>query len=55
MINVAMIGAFAKASGLITLPSIKKVMDGYFGKKGTLNYQAALQAFELTQEVRYDG
>jgi pyruvate ferredoxin oxidoreductase gamma subunit len=55
VINVAMIGAFAKASGLVTLPSIKKVMDGYFGKKGTLNYQAALKAFELTKEVRQDG
>jgi pyruvate ferredoxin oxidoreductase gamma subunit len=51
VINVAMIGAFAKASGLITLPSIKKVMDEYFGKKGDVNYQAALKAFELTREV----
>jgi 2-oxoacid:acceptor oxidoreductase gamma subunit (pyruvate/2-ketoisovalerate family) len=55
VINVAMIGAFAKVSGLVTLPSIQKVMDGYFGKKGTVNYQAALEAFELTQEVRQDG
>ena len=55
VINVAMIGAFAKASGLITLPSIQKVMDGYFGKKGAVNYQAALNAFELTREVRHDG
>ena len=54
VINVAMIGAFAKASGLITLTSIKKVMDGHFGRKGTLNYEAALKAFELTQEVRSD-
>jgi Pyruvate/2-oxoacid:ferredoxin oxidoreductase gamma subunit len=50
-----MIGAFAKASGLITLPSIQKVIDGYFGKKGAVNYQAALKAFELTREVRQDG
>ena len=55
VINVAMIGAFARASGLITLPSIKKVIEGHFGKKGPLNYQAALKAFELTQDVRYDG
>jgi pyruvate ferredoxin oxidoreductase gamma subunit len=55
VVNVAMIGAFAKASGLITLPSIQKVMDGYFGKKGTVNYQAALNAFERTREVRHDG
>jgi len=55
VINVAMIGAFAKASGLITLPSIQKVMEDYFGKKGAVNYQAALKAFELTREVRHDG
>lgn len=55
VINVAMIGSFAKASGLITLPSIQKVMDRYFGKKGAVNYQAALKAFELTREVRQDG
>jgi pyruvate ferredoxin oxidoreductase gamma subunit len=54
VINVAMIGAFARTSGLITLPSIKKVMDGYFGKKGSLNYQAALKAYELTKEVPHD-
>ena len=54
VINVAMIGAFARASGLVTLPSIKKVMDGHFGKKGNLNYQAALKAFELTEEVPHD-
>jgi pyruvate ferredoxin oxidoreductase gamma subunit len=51
VINVAMIGAFAKASGLITLPSIERVMDDYFGKKGPINYQAALKAFTLTKEV----
>ena len=55
VINVAMIGAFAKASGLITLPSIQKVMDRYFGEKGAINYQAARKAFELTREVRQDG
>lgn len=54
VINVAMIGAFARASGLITLPSIQKVLDGYFGKKGSLNYQAAFKAFELTREVPHD-
>ncbi len=55
VINVAMIGAFAKASGLITLTSIEKVMHEYFGNKGAVNYQAALKAFELTREVRRDG
>jgi Pyruvate/2-oxoacid:ferredoxin oxidoreductase gamma subunit len=50
-----MIGAFAKASGLITLASIEKVMNGYFGKKGPVNYQAALNAYEQTREVRREG
>lgn len=55
VVNVAMIGAFAKASGLITLSSIQKVLDDYFGKKGAINYQAAVKAFELTQEVGRNG
>jgi hypothetical protein len=29
-------------------------MHGHFGKKGNLNYQAALKAFELTEEVPHD-
>jgi len=55
VVNVAMIGAFAKASGLITLASVEKVMNGYFGKKGPVNYRAALNAFEQTREVRREG
>jgi pyruvate ferredoxin oxidoreductase gamma subunit len=55
VVNVAMIGAFAKASGLITLASIEKVMNGYFGKKGPVNYQAALNAYERTREVSREG
>jgi pyruvate ferredoxin oxidoreductase gamma subunit len=51
VVNVAMIGAFAKASGLITLESVKKVIEENFGKKGDLNYQVAKQAYEKTKRV----
>jgi len=46
-----MIGAFAKASGLITLESVKKVLEENFGKKADLNYQAAKQAYDKTKMV----
>ncbi len=51
VVNIAMIGAFAKASGLIKLESLKKVLDEFFGKKADLNYQAAMQAYEKTKKV----
>jgi 2-oxoacid:acceptor oxidoreductase gamma subunit (pyruvate/2-ketoisovalerate family) len=51
IVNVAMIGAFAKASGLIKLESVKKVLDESFGKKADLNYEAAKQAYEKTKMV----
>lgn len=51
VVNIAMIGAFAKASGLITLESLKKVLDEYFGKKAELNYEAAKLAFDKTKRV----
>ncbi|MBD3185343.1 pyruvate ferredoxin oxidoreductase [Candidatus Bathyarchaeota archaeon] len=54
IVNVAMIGAFAKATGLIKLESIKKVVVDYFGAKGELNYEASAKAFELTREVKQD-
>ncbi|MHA1683983.1 MAG: 2-oxoacid:acceptor oxidoreductase family protein [Promethearchaeota archaeon] len=53
IVNVAMIGAFAKASGLITLDSIKKVINDYFGKKAPVNLKAAEEAFNKTQVVEY--
>jgi pyruvate ferredoxin oxidoreductase gamma subunit len=55
IVNVAMIGAFAKASGLITLESVKKVLEENFGKKADLNYQAAKQAYEKTKMVGSSG
>ncbi len=51
IVNVAMIGAFAKASGLITLESVRKVLEENFGKKAELNYQAAKQAYDKTKMV----
>jgi len=51
VVNVAMIGAFAKASGLITLDSIEKVLEESFGKKADINYQAAKKAYEQTSVV----
>lgn len=54
IVNVAMIGAFAKATGLIKLESIKKVVVDYFGAKGELNYEASAKAFELTRRVKQD-
>jgi len=51
VVNIAMIGAFAKASGLIKLESLNKVLEEFFGKKADLNYQAAKQAYEKTKKV----
>jgi pyruvate ferredoxin oxidoreductase gamma subunit len=55
VVNVAMIGAFAKASGLITVESIKTVLDEAFGKKAEINFQAAKNAYEQTIEVGSSG
>ncbi len=51
VVNVAMIGAFAKASGLVTLENVKRVIDEYFGEKGKLNYEAAKNAYDHTKKV----
>lgn len=51
VVNVAMIGAFAKASGLITLGSIESIITDEFKDKGPLNYEAAKRAYEQTEEV----
>lgn len=55
VVNVAMIGAFAKASGLITIESIKTVLDEAFGKKAEINFEAAKKAYEQTIEVGSSG
>jgi len=55
VVNVAMIGAFAKASGLISIESIKTILDETFGKKAELNFQAAKLAYEQTIEVGSSG
>ncbi|MFX0103744.1 MAG: 2-oxoacid:acceptor oxidoreductase family protein, partial [Candidatus Hodarchaeota archaeon] len=51
IVNVAMIGAFAKASGLISLESIKKVITDHFGAKGEKNYEAAKRAYDMTEKM----
>nr|MDO8116758.1 2-oxoacid:acceptor oxidoreductase family protein [Candidatus Sigynarchaeota archaeon] len=51
VVNVAMIGAFAKASGLITTGSVEKVIEEYFADKAKLNYEVAKKAYEQTKKV----
>ena len=51
IVNIAMIGAFAKATGLISLEGIKEIVLDYFGEKGNLNYKAAEMAYEMTKKV----
>lgn len=51
VVNVAMLGAFAKASNLVTLDSIKKVVLEAFGEKGMVNFNAAERAFHETTQV----
>ncbi|HME51244.1 MAG TPA: 2-oxoacid:acceptor oxidoreductase family protein [Candidatus Lokiarchaeia archaeon] len=55
VVNVAMIGAFAKASGLITIESIRAVLEEAFGKKAEINFQAAKEAYDQTIEVGSSG
>ncbi|MHA1747021.1 MAG: 2-oxoacid:acceptor oxidoreductase family protein [Promethearchaeota archaeon] len=52
VVNVAMIGAFAKASNLISLKTIEMVILDYFKEKGKLNFDAAKLAFEKTKKVK---
>jgi len=51
IVNIPMIGAFAKATGLVSLETIKKVLYENFGEKSELNFEAAKQAYENTIEV----
>lgn len=50
--NTAMLGAFAKATGLVKLESLVKVVDGYFsGKLAEKNVAAMKAAYEQTRVV----
>ncbi|MEM2889831.1 MAG: 2-oxoacid:acceptor oxidoreductase family protein, partial [Candidatus Hadarchaeum sp.] len=49
--NTTMLGALAKATGVVSLDSIKKVIEKRFGKLAEKNISAAKQAYEHTVVV----
>ena len=51
MVNTAMVGAFAKASGLLDLESIERVIGEMAPVKRESNVAAARKAFEKVKEV----
>ncbi|MBP1739286.1 MAG: 2-oxoacid:acceptor oxidoreductase, gamma subunit, pyruvate/2-ketoisovalerate family, partial [Deltaproteobacteria bacterium] len=51
MVNTAMVGAFARASGLLDLESIEKVIGEMAPVKREANVAAARKAFEKVKEV----
>jgi Pyruvate/2-oxoacid:ferredoxin oxidoreductase gamma subunit len=51
MVNTAMVGAFTKASGLLDLESIEKVVGDMAPVKRESNVAAARKAFEMVREV----
>jgi Pyruvate/2-oxoacid:ferredoxin oxidoreductase gamma subunit len=51
MVNTAMVGAFAKASGLLDLESIERVVGEMAPVKKESNVAAARKAFEKVKEV----
>jgi 2-oxoacid:acceptor oxidoreductase gamma subunit (pyruvate/2-ketoisovalerate family) len=51
MVNTAMVGAFARASGLLDLESIEKVIGDMAPVKREANAAAAKKAFETVKEV----
>ncbi|MHA1369599.1 MAG: 2-oxoacid:acceptor oxidoreductase family protein [Promethearchaeota archaeon] len=52
IVNVAMLGAFARVSGIIKLETIKGVIFEYFKEKGPINYESAKLAYDKTKEVK---
>ena len=52
VLNVPMLGAYAKVMGHIKLPTMKTILIDKFASKGDLNYQAAEQSFNSVQEVK---
>jgi 2-oxoacid:acceptor oxidoreductase gamma subunit (pyruvate/2-ketoisovalerate family) len=52
VLNVPLLGAYAKIMGHIKLETIKTVLEGKFGSKAELNYLTAKKAFETTKTVR---
>ncbi|WP_342812221.1 pyruvate ferredoxin oxidoreductase subunit gamma [Candidatus Hadarchaeum sp.] len=49
--NTTMLGALAKATGVVSLESIQKVIEKRFGKMAEKNINAARQAYEETVVV----
>ncbi len=46
--NTTMLGALAKATGVVSLDSVKKVVEKRFGKLAEKNIKAATRAYEQT-------
>ncbi|MGC8953869.1 MAG: 2-oxoacid:acceptor oxidoreductase family protein [Desulfurococcus sp.] len=53
VVNTSMLGAFVKATGLLTIESVKKAIMNYFegGKAGELNTRAAERAYHETKLI----
>ena len=53
VVNTSMLGAFSKATGLVSIDNIVKAIKTYFGDKvGEANATAAKQAFDQTKLVK---
>lgn len=52
VVNTAMLGALVKASGIVSVDSVKRAVKHYFpGKPGEVNAEAVARAYEETREV----
>jgi pyruvate ferredoxin oxidoreductase gamma subunit len=52
VLNVPMIGAYAKVMGHIKMASIQIVLENNFGSKGILNMKAAQMAYDRVKKIR---
>jgi pyruvate ferredoxin oxidoreductase gamma subunit len=52
VLNVPMLGAYAKIMGHIKLETLKNVLQNTFGSKAELNYKAAQLAFEQVKQIQ---
>lgn len=52
--NTAMIGAFARATGLVQMASVAAVFRDRFGKQGDVNARIAAQAFDAVKGVVFE-
>lgn len=52
VVNTAILGAFSRATGLVSLDSVKRVVVEYFGGRlGMLNAEAVERSYRETREV----